>query len=68
MYTGPMKKEPKFPVVATPMGIGEPRFCSRAEFLAEKDTDRKFCAEAERCRKRRHAPGFEKIDDMRYGG
>lgn len=68
MYTGPVKKEPSYGRATPLIGFGEPRPCSRADFLAEKDADRKFCAEVERCQKRRRAPGFEKIDDMRYGG
>lgn len=45
-----------------------PRPCSRADELARRDEMRQFEAEERRCWKRRNKAGFEKIDDMRYGG
>lgn len=66
MYTGPIKQIPLYPPIRDDWNV--PRPCSRADELARKDEMRQFEAEEKRCWKRRTKPGFEKIDDMRYGG
>lgn len=68
MYTGPIKKEPRHPRWAEIWTDGGPAECSRKQYLEERDQDRRYDAETARCNKRRRHSGFEKIDDMRYGG
>lgn len=65
MYTGPIKQMPQYPMRDD---FDTPRPCSRADELARIDEMRQFEAEERRCWKRRNKAGFEKIDDMRYGG
>lgn len=65
MYTGPMKKRPKWPF---PPSTEDMNSCDRDAFLTEQDTERKFREEHRRCDMRRTRPGFAKLDDLRYGG
>ncbi len=64
MYVGPVNRRPQFPMTLEADGNN----CSRREFLAMRDAERKFREQMKRCNKRRTKPGFETIDNMRYGG
>ena len=46
----------------------EPENCSRSSYLEMREADRKFWKESERCEKSRRKPGFEKLNNLRYGG
>lgn len=65
MYTRPIKQTPQYPM-SDDFNTAVP--CSREDELRRRDEHRQFEAEMRRCEKRRNKPGFEKIDDMRYGG
>lgn len=45
-----------------------PDNCSRSYYLEMRDADREFWKESERCEKSRRKPGFEKLNNLRYGG
>lgn len=43
-------------------------FCSRDEYLREKEKERTMKRDMKKCKKMRHNPGYEKLMKMRYGG
>lgn len=66
MYTGPIRREPQWPDKLI-SGFNDVA-CSRIEYLEKKDINRRHDAEWRRCQLRRRKPGFEVLDNMRYGG